>query len=70
MRSQLDYTVFNYIYARMSYLKQLDPTRYEGLRQVWGPIRTSPVDRPMKYHYNSDVKNWLCNTTQNSNIAI
>ena len=27
-----------------SYLKQLEPTHHEGLRQVLGAFRTSPVD--------------------------
>ena len=44
IRSKLDYTIFIYRSARRSYLKQLDPIHHEGLRQVLGAFRTSPVD--------------------------
>ena len=44
VRSKLDYAIFIYRSARRSYLKQLDPIHREGLRQVLGAIKTSPVD--------------------------
>ena len=43
-RLKLDYAIFIDRSARMSYPKQLDPIHHEGLRQVLGAFRTSPVD--------------------------
>ena len=44
IHSQLEYTIFIYRSSQMSYLKQFDPIHHEGLRQVFGAFRTSPVD--------------------------
>ena len=44
LRSQFDYSIFVYISARKSYLKQLDPIHHESLRLVLGAFRTSPID--------------------------
>ena len=69
----MDYAIFIYRSARRSYLKQLDLTNHEGLRQVLGAFKllqlTAYTSGPMKYLCNLDVKNSLSNTTQNSNLA-
>ena len=42
--SQLNYASFVYRFTRWSYFKELDPIHHEGLRQVSGAFRTSPVN--------------------------
>ena len=57
--SKLNYTIFINRSARRSYLKQIDPIHYEGLRHAFGNFITGELTaympRPMKHLYNSYV---------------